>query len=132
MKLLDRLREGLAKADQGLFTDAAEIAQELVDRHPGSSHGYYLRGHLSLAAEERAEAEGDFKKAILVNPMDLQARFWYGVTLFEGDARKRSRVQMTTLATELSRFDENLILTDGETTVGQLLKMVRSFLKKME
>lgn len=129
---MDRLNEGLAKADQGQFDAAAKIADELVTRFPDSSQGYYLRGQLSLAMEQRHQAEDDFRKAIQVNPLDLQARFWYALTLFEGESPKRSRIHLTSLDTELSGLHEHLKFSDGKTTVGELLRMVRAILQKME
>ncbi len=93
---------------------------------------HYLSGQQSLTAGNHASAEEHFRKALFADPENLLIRFWYAVTLFEENAYKRAKVQMTALVSELEKVGRRELMSDNETSAGELLQSVRLFQKKME
>ena len=96
-----------------------------------SNHDYVTNGQTALDAQDPDSAEVNFRKALFSNPIDPEARFWYALALFEANSHNRSRAQLNALLASLKETDPSQILSDGRSTVGELVQNARSLLEKV-
>lgn len=89
------------------------------------------RGPIALDSHNSVSAESVFREAVFSNPVDPEARFWYAVALFEAESHNRSKAQLNALLYSLRETDLTQKLSDGHTTVGELVQNARSLLERV-
>lgn len=87
----------------------------------GDHRRYVTRGQHHLANDLIESAADDFRRAVFLSPNDPLARFWYALSLHRIGVPKRSLVQIQHLFSVLHEMPENQVLSDGNTTVADLL-----------
>jgi TolB-like protein len=65
--------EFVSKDDTGLSDAAQDCVEKVFSLNPESSHGYFLRGRVHLMHAEIQEAARDFKKAVGLDPNNVNA-----------------------------------------------------------
>jgi len=93
----------------------------LPSDEPGEHHRYVTRGQHNLANDLVESAADDFRRAVFLSPNDPLARFWYALSLQRIGVPKRSLIQIQHLFSVLHDMPENEVLSDGNTTVADLL-----------
>jgi protein O-GlcNAc transferase len=69
----------LADYKAGHYLEAVAELQAIVDRTPGYAYGYFLLGHCMLKMKRPAEAEGEFRRAVSLDP--TRAEYYQGLAL---------------------------------------------------
>lgn len=122
-------------------TPEREIDPALLDLVRDSQHPpppvvenrdeYINQGRTALDSDESISAESVFREAVFSNPIDPEARFWYAVALFEAESHNRSKAQLNALLYSLRETDLSQTLSDGQTTVRELIQHARSLLERV-
>jgi tetratricopeptide (TPR) repeat protein len=71
--------EAYAAYKAGRYLEAASELQAVVDRSPGYGWGFYLLGHCMLKMRSAGVAEGNFRRAIELQPE--RAEYYHGLAL---------------------------------------------------
>jgi cytochrome c-type biogenesis protein CcmH/NrfG len=93
--------------------------------------GYLALGQQQLADDRAEEAVDAFRHAVFLNPDDLLTRFWYAVSLQRCGVHKRSLMQIQKLFSTLNEMSKDEVLSDGQTTVGDLLGATQQLKEKL-
>ncbi len=71
--------EALADFKAGRYLEASAEIQAVVDRTPAYDYGYFLLGHCMLKMRRSAEAQLQFRRALILNP--TRAEYYQGFAL---------------------------------------------------
>ncbi len=96
-------------------------AKGATNDRSGDLEGYVMRGQRNLANDLVESAADDFRRAVFLSPNDPLARFWYALSLHRSGVPRRSLFQIHHLFVVLHEMPENQVLSDGNTTVADLL-----------
>jgi tetratricopeptide (TPR) repeat protein len=81
--ILDQVGHGGCLAGQKKFDDARQVLRAVVAGHPKYPNIHYAFGLVLLAANQQAQAEGQFKEEIENNPSDLVSRLQIAAALYK-------------------------------------------------
>ena len=115
--------------DTGSSQRALAAASRAIELAPARGAGYVLRGTLLLAEARHAEAVADLRRAVFLAPDDLLARFLYAQALRAAGLPSQGRAETRELLARLAARRPASLLSDGRTTVGELLAAARQFLE---
>jgi len=98
------------RTTESLETDAANQHKALLIR---------ALGHLE---QDRAESAAEsFRRAVFLCPNDPITKFWYAVSLHRSGVPNRSLAQIHHVVSLLSEMPTDMLLSDGQTTAGELM-----------
>lgn len=120
-----------ALADAGRVQDAMELVSRLIEKHPRQRSGYVLRAQLRLHEHDCVGAVEDLRRALLLDPGDCLARYWYSVALGEAGQFKDAQAQRRVLASYVAGRNGSDRLSDGETTVDELRALMPDAAKEL-
>ena len=92
---------------------------------------HLARGQRHLEADRPDMAEAEFRRAVFLNPQDNLARFWYAMSLLRNGAPNRSLVQIRQLFMVLNQVAPESVLSDGNTTAGELIEAVTQLQERL-
>lgn len=87
------LVSAMADFKAGRYLEAAAELQAIVDRSPGDAYGYFLLGHCALRMGRPADAELQFRRALMLDA--TKAAYFQGLALaFSAEAKWGRAVQV--------------------------------------
>jgi chemotaxis protein methyltransferase WspC len=89
---VDLLEQAHALADRGKLPEAKKILQQAIAANPENSNAHCLMGIVEEAAGETSQAEASYRKAIYLDPSQLEA-LQHMVLLLERQGRKQAAEQ---------------------------------------
>jgi chemotaxis protein methyltransferase CheR len=109
----------------------APVEMPETPRAPEDAASRLLRGQIRLAAGELHAAVQDLRSAVFIDPHNPLARFWYAAALEASGLFAQARRQLELTAGHLAGLAAGTVLTDGETSAGELRAAVRSGVERL-
>ncbi|WP_099371845.1 lipopolysaccharide assembly protein LapB [Sphingobacterium sp. 1.A.5] len=88
---------------QKKYADALALANNLIQEHPKNASGYFLKADVFFWDQKPKEAEEVLKEGLKINPLNADARFYYGYAIWR-------RIDATQLNDMVAQWDIALAL----------------------
>lgn len=120
-----RLERARRLASQGAYERALTSCNETIQQMPRLPAAYQLRGEVLFHCERFAAATRDFQRAMQMAESDMIAHYWYVVALQAAGHHEEALREATGVVRRISTLANDVILSDGQTTAGELLSAAR-------
>lgn len=115
--------------EPGRLDQVLAAVTRAIELAPARPAGYVLRASVLLAGARWLEAIADLRRALLLAPDDLLARFLYAQALQAAGLPGQGRAEMNEVLDRLASWRPAALLSDGRTTAEELLAAAQDFLE---